>query len=72
MVGDLPSDFGEASTNRPPAEQRTPAQATQTPPRSRTWPAVALAGIATVLAVAALIVALTNSTRAASPAATTG
>jgi hypothetical protein len=72
MVGDLPSDFGESSTNRPPAEQWTPAQATQTPPRSRIWPALALAAIATVLAVAALIVAFTHSTHAASPVTTAG
>ncbi len=71
MVGDLPSDFGEASTNRPPAEQWTPSQAAPTPTRSRTWPAVALAAIALVVAVAALIVALTKSTHAASPATTT-
>jgi hypothetical protein len=71
MVGDLPSDFGESSTNRPPAEQWTPAQATQTAPRSRTWPAVALAAIALVVAVAALIVAQTRSTHAASPPTTT-
>jgi hypothetical protein len=70
MVGDLPSDFGESSTNRPPAEQ-TPAQATPAAPRSRTWPAVVLAAIATVVAVAALIVALTQSMHAASPATTT-
>ena len=72
MVGDLPSDFGEGSTSRPPAGQWTPTQATQTPPRSRIWPAFALAAIATVVAVAALIVALTHSTHAASPATTTG
>jgi hypothetical protein len=71
MVGDLPSDFGESSTNRPPAEQWTPAQATQTAPRSRTWPAVALAAIAFVVAVAALIVAVTHSTRTAAPPQTT-
>ena len=29
MVGDLPSDFGEASTNHPSAEQWTPTHATQ-------------------------------------------
>ena len=72
MVGDLPSDFGDTSSNRPPVGQWTPSHATQTPPRARTWPAVALAAIAVVVAVAALIVALTNSMRAASPATTTG
>ena len=71
MVGDLPSDFGEASTNRPSAEQRTPTHATHTPPRSRSWPTVALAAIAFVVAVAALIVALTNSTRPVPPPQTT-
>ena len=71
MVGDLPSDFGESSTNRPSAEQWAPTHASHTPPRSRTWPAVALAAIAFVVAVAALIVALTNSTRTAAPPQTT-
>jgi hypothetical protein len=71
MVGDLPSDFGESSTNRPPAEQWTPLQATPTPPRSRSWPAVALAALALVVAVAALVVALRNSTRTAPPPPTT-
>jgi hypothetical protein len=71
-VGDLPSDFGESSTNRPPPPgQWTQGQGTQPPPRARTWPAVALAAIALVVAVAALIVALTNSTRTASPPTTT-
>ncbi len=72
MVGDPPSDFGEASSNRPPAGQWTPTHATHTPPRSRTWPAVALAAIAFVVAVAALIVAITHSTRTAPPLQTTG
>ena len=67
MVGDPSSDFGEASTNRPSAEQWTPTHAIRTPPHSRTWPALALAAIATVVAVAALIVALTNSKRAGPP-----
>jgi hypothetical protein len=71
MAGDPSSDFGESSTNRPPAKQGMPAQATQTAPRLRTWPAVALAAIAFVVAVAALIVALTNSTRTAAPPQTT-
>ncbi len=70
MVGDLPSDFGEGSTTRPPAGQWPPTQAIPTPARSRTWPAVALAATAMVVAVAALIVALTNSRPAASPATT--
>ncbi len=72
MVGDLPSDFGESSTNRPPAEGWTPPQATQIPPRPHIWSAVALAAIATVVAVVALIVALTHSTHAASPVTTAG
>jgi hypothetical protein len=70
MVGDRPSDFGEGSTSRPPAGQWPPTQAIPTPARSRTWPALALAAIATVVAVAALIVALSNSRHAASPATT--
>jgi hypothetical protein len=62
-VGDLPSDFGESSTNRPPPSgQWTQAQSTQPSPRARTWPAVALAAIALVVAVAALIVAITKPT----------
>ena len=63
MVGELPSEFGEEPSNRPPAGQWPQGQSTQPPPRARTWPAVALAAIALVVAVAALIVALTNSTR---------
>jgi hypothetical protein len=72
MAGELPPDFGEGSTSRPPtAGQWTPAYPTQPPQRSRTWPTVALAAIAAVVAVAALIVALTNSTPAAAPPTTT-
>ncbi|MGO9350910.1 MAG: hypothetical protein ACLP3C_08835 [Mycobacterium sp.] len=71
MVGDLPSDFGESSTNRPPAKGWTPLQATPTPPRSRPGPAVALAALALVVAVAALIMAITNSTRTTPPPQTT-
>lgn len=71
-MGDLPSDFGESSTNRPPdAGQRTQGLAPQPPPRGRTWPAVALAAISLVVAVAALMVALTRSTYAAPPPTTT-
>ena len=72
MVGDLPSGFGEGATGRPPAGQWMPPQAAPTPARSRAWPAIALAAIATVMAVAALIAALTNSTRAAPPPTTAG
>jgi hypothetical protein len=62
MVGELPSEFGEEPSNRPPAGQWPQGQSTQPPPRARTWPAVALAAIALVAAVAALIAALTKST----------
>ncbi|QUR67915.1 hypothetical protein [Mycobacterium spongiae] len=58
------------TTNYPPAPQWTPAPLEQAR-RSNTWPAVALAGIATLLGAAALVVALTranNSTSAATPA----
>ncbi|MGA9675915.1 MAG: hypothetical protein WBR28_11915 [Mycobacterium sp.] len=71
MVGDLPSDFGESSTNRPPAEGWTPASPAQPASRSQTWPAIALAAIALVLALAALIMAITNSTRTTPPPQTT-
>ena len=68
MVGDLPSDFGESSTNRPPAEGWTPASCHSASRHAHsTWPAIALAAIALVVAVVALIVALTNSTPAAPP-----
>ena len=57
MAGDMPQDFGDEST--------TPTYSAQLAPRSRTWPAIALAAIATVVAVAALIVALINIAAAA-------
>ena len=62
MAGDVPPDFGEGSTHQPTAGQWTPAYPAHPAPRSRTWPAIALAVIATVVAAAALIVALTNTT----------
>jgi hypothetical protein len=71
MVGDLPSDFGEGSINRPPAEGWTPGSPAQPASRSQTWPAIALAAIALVVAVAALIMAITNSTRTTPPPQTT-
>jgi hypothetical protein len=71
MAGDAPPDFGEGSTSRPPAGQWTPAYPTHPVPRSRSWPAIAMAAIAAVVAVAALIVALTRSTPAAPSATTT-
>jgi hypothetical protein len=72
MAGDLPPGFGEGSTSHPPiAGQWAPVYPTQPAPRSRTWPAVALAAIAAAVAVAALVVALTNSTPAAPSASTT-
>jgi hypothetical protein len=62
MAGDLPPGFGEGSTSHPPtAGQWAPAYPTQPAPRTRIWPAIALAAIATVVAVAALILALTHS-----------
>jgi hypothetical protein len=63
MAGDMPPDFGEGSTTHPPtAGQWTPTHPTQPAARVRTWPAIALGAIATLVAVAALIVALRNST----------
>jgi hypothetical protein len=72
MAGDMPGDFGDESTIPPPtAGQWAPTYPTQPAPRSRTWPAVALAAIATALAIAALILALTNSKPTAAPPTTT-
>ena len=71
MAGDLPSNSGGGSTIGPPAGQWTPSYPTHSTPRSRTWPAIALAAIATVVAVTALIVALTRSTASAPSNATT-
>src|ERR1700748_2130843 len=67
MVGDMPADFGEGSSSGQPAAQWAPPFPTQTPQRPRSWPAVGLALIAVVVAVAALIFALTNSKPAAPP-----
>ncbi|ORB82779.1 hypothetical protein B1987_01765 [Mycobacterium kansasii] len=50
------------TTNHPPAEQWTPPYPAHPPARSRTWPAVALSGVAVLLGAAALIVALTRPT----------
>jgi hypothetical protein len=71
MAGDLPPGFGEGSPSHPPGGQWTPAYPTHPAPRSRSWPAIALAAIAVAVAVAALIVALTRSTPAAPLATTT-
>jgi hypothetical protein len=62
MMEKLPPDFGEGSTSGPPAGQWIPAYPAQPAARPRTWPAFALGAIATAVAVAALIVALTDST----------
>nr|WP_051490834.1 hypothetical protein [Mycobacterium pseudokansasii] len=50
------------TTNHPPAEQWAPPYPAYPPVRSRTWPAVALSGVAVLLGTAALIVVLTRPT----------
>ena len=72
MAGDLPPNFGEGSTmGSPTSGQWTPTYRTGPAARSRTWLATALAAIAAVVAVAALIVALTRPTASRPSAATT-
>lgn len=71
MAGDLPPAPGDGPSAGPPSSpQWAPVFPTQPQPRSRTWPTVLLAGAATAVAVAALIVALTRPT-ATKPSTTT-
>ncbi len=70
MAGDLPPNFGEGSPMGPPSGQWTPTYPVQLTRRSRNWPTIALAGLATVVAVAALIVALVRPMASRSSATT--
>lgn len=70
MAGDLPPAPGEGPSISPAGPtQWAPIFPTQPQARARTWPAVVLAGAAMVVAIAALIVALTRPT-AMKPATT--
>lgn len=62
MVGDLPPAPREGPTTGPPpgSAQWPSAFPMQPPPRPRAWPAMLLTGVATVVAIAALIVSLTQ------------
>lgn len=74
MVGNLPPPPGEEGPSAGPSPGSTqwaPAFPMQPPPRSRAWPAVALAALAVVLGVVALVVALTRpSTNRSTPSST--
>lgn len=71
MAGDLPPAPGEGPSISPAGPtQWAPVFPTPPQARSRTWPPVLLAGAAMVVAIAALIVALTRPT-AAKPITTT-
>lgn len=72
MAGDLPPAPGDRAGVSPPGPtQWAPVFPTQSQRRSSTWPSLILAGVATVVAVAALVVALTrSSTPVHSPATT--
>jgi negative regulator of sigma E activity len=69
MVGDQPSGFNEGSTTHPQTGQRPQTSSPRPTGGLRGWAAIALAGIATVVAVAALIVALTGPS-SSTPSAT--
>jgi hypothetical protein len=70
MAGDQASGFNEGSAIDPHTGQGPQTNPPQPTGRLRTWPAVVLAAIATVVAVAALIVALTRSPTSTSSSAT--
>lgn len=71
MTGDLPPAPGEGPTTGPPSSsQWGPPFPTQPPPRSWTWPALALAVVATMVAIAALVVAFTRPSELSSSVAT--
>jgi len=61
MPGNLPPTLDGGSTPEPPAPPQWAAYTGQRQQRLRTWPATVLAGIAAVLAAAALIVTLAYS-----------
>lgn len=73
MVGDLPPAPGEGPGTGPApgSTQWAPAFPMQPPPRSRAWPATALASLAFLLGVAALVVALTRPSTNQSVASST-
>lgn len=64
MDRDLPPAPGERPSTGPlpGSTQRAPAFPMRPPPRPRAWPAIALAGVAALLGVVALVVALTRPT----------
>jgi hypothetical protein len=71
MAGDLPPAPGGGPTTPPPTPgQWAPTHPTQPKTGSPTWPALAVAALAVVVAVAAMIVAITRP-RAMGPSATT-
>jgi len=72
MAGDVPPAPGEEPASRASTSgQRAPAYPTQPATGARTWAALVLAAIAIVVAVAALIVAITRSTDKGPSASTT-
>lgn len=71
MAGQLPPvPGGRSAADHPDATQWAPGVRAKPAPRPRTWPAVALAIVATTMSAAALIVALTRPT-ATKPITTT-
>ena len=70
MVGDLPSGHGEGPSVSPPAGSCPPPQFPQSGSRPRPWLAISLA-VASAIAVAALVVALTRPTTVRPVATTT-
>lgn len=73
MAGDLPPTWGGVPTAGPPPNpmQWPPTFPTERPPRARTWLPTLLGGVATIVAIVALIVGLTRPSTPASPPATT-
>lgn len=74
MAGDLPPAWGGVPTAGPPPNPRQWPQTFPAgrQPRTRTWLPTLLGGVATILAIAALIVALTRPTATKSTAMTSG
>lgn len=71
MVGDLPPAPGQGPMTGPPNPTQWAPPFPPQPPRSRTWPAVALAAVAVLLGGAALVVALTRPTGGSSTVSST-